>query len=147
MLKIAIINGPNLNLLGAREPGIYGSESLEDIISRLVNAYPEVEFTRFQSNVEGEIIDALHHYGFDHSGIILNAGAYTHTSLAIGDAVKAVAAPVVEVHLSNIFARESFRHVSFIGPHTLGTITGFGSDVYRLATEALVQHVRMRISQ
>jgi len=132
-MKIQIINGPNLNLLGIRETGIYGEMNFESFLGQLKSEFPDVEINFFQSNIEGEIIDKLHQTGFTVDGIILNAAAYTHTSVAIGDAIKAIKTPVVEVHISNIFSREDFRHVSFIAPHCRGTITGFGLQSYRLA--------------
>lgn len=132
-MKIIIINGPNLNLLGKREKDIYGSERFEIYLEKLQNEFSGVEISYFQSNVEGEIIDRLHEVGFEYSGIILNAGAYTHTSVAIRDAIAAITTEVVEVHLSNIYARESFRHESMIAPKCVGTISGFGLDSYRLA--------------
>ena len=135
-MKICIINGPNLNLLGLREPGVYGSESFETYLESLIAKYKDIEFSYFQSNVEGEIINKLHETGFSFDGIIINAGGYTHTSVAIGDAVKAVKAPVVEVHISNIHAREEFRSVSMISAGMKGIITGFGLDSYRLAVES-----------
>lgn len=132
-MKIQIINGPNLNLLGMRETGIYGETNFESFLDKLKSEFPDVEINFFQSNIEGEIIDKLHQTGFSADGIILNAAAYTHTSVAIGDAVKAIKTPVVEVHISNVFSREDFRHVSFIAPYCRGTITGFGLQSYRLA--------------
>ena len=137
-MKISIINGPNLNLLGQREPGIYGAQSFLDYFDMLKNRFPAVEFDYFQSNVEGEIIDALHNVGFSSDGIILNAAAYTHTSVGIGDAIKAIDTSVIEVHISNTFAREDFRHTSYITPHAKGIIVGFGLDVYRLAVESFL---------
>ena len=137
-MKISIINGPNLNLLGQREPGIYGAQSFLDYFDTLKNRFPAVEFDYFQSNVEGEIIDALHNVGFSSDGIILNAAAYTHTSVGIGDAMKAIDTSVIEVHISNTFAREDFRHTSYITPHAKGIIVGFGLDVYRLAVESFL---------
>jgi len=137
-MKICIINGPNLNLLGLREPGIYGNESFEAFWGILKSKYPEVEFTYFQSNIEGEIISKLHETGFDYDGIILNAGGYTHTSVAIGDAVKAISTPVVEVHISNVHAREEYRRISMISAGMKGVITGFGFDSYRLAVESFL---------
>lgn len=134
MKKVCIINGPNLNLLGTREPGIYGNQTFEAYFSELQKQFPEIELSYFQSNVEGEIIDQLHKVGFSHDGIILNAAAYTHTSVGIGDAIKAIESPVIEVHISNTFAREDFRHQSFITPQAKGLILGFGLEVYRLAT-------------
>ncbi len=135
-MNICIINGPNLNLLGLREPGVYGSSSFETYLTSLRNRYTDVEFTYYQSNIEGEIIDKLHEVGFSADGIILNAGGYTHTSVAIGDAVKAIRTPVVEVHISNIHAREDFRTISMISSGMKGIITGFGPDSYRLAVES-----------
>lgn len=138
--KILIINGPNLNLLGVRQPEIYGSTTLSDIISGLAALFPEVGIEHFQSNHEGLIIDKLHAAGFDpeYLGIVLNAGAYTHTSLAIADAIAAITRPVVEVHLSNIFAREEIRHRSLIAPVCRGSISGFGVKSYELAVRALL---------
>jgi 3-dehydroquinate dehydratase-2 len=137
-MKISIINGPNLNLLGKREPDKYGSEAFEDYLSSLKKLYPEVEFDYFQSNVEGEIINELHKTGFSYDGIILNAGGYTHTSVAIADAISSVTSPVVEVHITNISAREEFRHTSLIAGSCAGSISGFGLDSYRLAVEAII---------
>jgi 3-dehydroquinate dehydratase II len=140
-MKICIINGPNLNLLGLREPGVYGDSSFETYLTFLRNRYKDVEFTYYQSNIEGEIIDKLHEVGFSADGIILNAGGYTHTSVAIGDAVKAIRSPVVEVHISNIHAREDFRTISMISSGMKGIITGFGLDSYRLAVESLINNI------
>lgn len=140
MKKIQIINGPNLNLLGRREPEIYGARSFEDYLTELRSQFPDVQIDYFQSNHEGELIDCIHACGFDVQGIILNAGAYTHTSLALHDALRAVPAPAVEVHISNVHAREDFRHHSFISPACRGVIAGFGLDSYRLALEALTMH-------
>ena len=137
-MNICIINGPNLNLLGQREPNIYGNQSFEDYFLILQAKYPAVLFTYFQSNIEGEIIDKLHEVGFFVDGIILNAGGYTHTSIAIGDAVKAIQTPVVEVHISNTFARESFRHDSFISAHAKGVVVGFGLQSYDLGIQAFI---------
>ena len=137
-MKIQIINGPNLNLLGQREPGIYGSESFDSYLKALRAKYPEVQIDYFQSNHEGDLIDCIHACGFEVDGIVLNAGAYTHTSLALHDALRAVKAPAVEVHISNVHAREEFRHHSFISPACRGVIAGFGLDSYRLAVEALL---------
>jgi 3-dehydroquinate dehydratase-2 len=137
-MKIQIINGPNLNLLGVREPAIYGSASIEDYLETLKNRYPSVELAYYQSNVEGEIINRIQAVGFCVDGIILNAGAYTHTSIAIHDAIKAVQAPVVEVHISNVHAREEFRRRSLIAAACKGVIAGFGLDSYRLALEAFL---------
>jgi 3-dehydroquinate dehydratase II len=135
-MKIAIINGPNLNLLGIREPEIYGAESFKTYLNALQTAFPNCEIHYFQSNIEGEIIDALQKFGFDFEGIILNAAAYTHTSVGIADAVKAIKTPVIEVHISNVYARETFRHQSFIAPHAKGIIVGMGLQVYKLALHA-----------
>jgi 3-dehydroquinate dehydratase-2 len=136
-MKIQIINGPNLNLLGKREPGIYGNSSFEACLDTLKAKYPSIELSYYQSNNEGELIDRIHGSGFETDGIILNAGAYTHTSIALHDAIKAVPAPVVEVHISNVHAREAFRRHSMIAPACMGTVSGFGMDSYRLALEAL----------
>jgi 3-dehydroquinate dehydratase-2 len=138
-VKLLIINGPNLNLLGKREPGIYGSESFEAYLKKLRKKFPEITIQYYQSNIEGEIIDVLQKAGYVYDGIILNAGGYTHTSVAIADAVKAIRAPVVEVHISNIFARESFRHISLLSPNVKGSITGFGLASYRLAVESFLK--------
>jgi 3-dehydroquinate dehydratase-2 len=138
-MLIEIINGPNLNLLGKREPEKYGHSSFEDYLVVLKTRYPAIDFKYFQSNTEGEIIDEIQKSGFSSDGIILNAGGYTHTSVAITDAIASVKAPVVEVHITNIFAREDFRHVSLIGRNCSGSISGFGLDSYRLATEALIE--------
>lgn len=138
MRKIAIINGPNLNLTGQREPEIYGTETFEDLMNDLRNAHPDVTLHYFSSNVEGELINALHEHGFDSDGIILNAGGYTHTSVAIADAIKAIKCPVIEVHMSNVLSRESFRHQSLTGAYCLGTIMGLGMQGYRLAVAYLM---------
>jgi len=137
-MKILIINGPNLNLLGVREKSIYGDQSFETYLEQLRQRFPDIVIDYFQSNVEGEIINKLHEVGFNIDGIILNAGGYTHTSVAIADAVKAIKVPVVEVHISNILAREEYRHISFISPNAFGSIMGFGLDSYRLAIESLL---------
>ena len=139
MRKIAIINGPNLNLTGQREPEIYGTETFEDLIDDLRNAHPDITLHYFSSNVEGELINALHEHGFDSDGIILNAGGYTHTSVAIADAIKAIKCPVIEVHMSNILSRESFRHQSLTGAYCIGTIMGLGMQGYRLAVAYLMR--------
>jgi len=131
-LKILIINGPNLNLLGKREPDIYGKQSFEDFLEELRSDFPEVEITYFQSNIEGEIIDIIHLAGFELHGILLNAGGYTHTSVAISDAIAGVTTPVLEVHISNIYKREAFRHKSIISKECVGLISGLGLDSYRL---------------
>ena len=135
-MKIIIINGPNLNLLGKREPTIYGNETFEMFFDTLQQKFQKLELHYFQSNIEGEIIDKLHEVGFDFDGIILNAAAYTHTSVGIGDTVKAIQTPVVEVHISNIHAREEFRHHSFIAPNAKGVIVGFGLQGYELALKS-----------
>jgi len=137
-MTILILNGPNLNLTGQREPEIYGVHTFDQLFKALKKKYPEVVFEYFQSNIEGVLIDKLHEFGFTANGIILNAGAYTHTSVAIGDAVKAIAAPVVEVHLSNIFARDEYRHHSFIAPYAKGLVCGFGLYSYLLAADVLI---------
>ncbi|MBQ9077254.1 MAG: type II 3-dehydroquinate dehydratase [Muribaculaceae bacterium] len=139
-MKILIINGPNLNLLGTREPGIYGNRSMENCLDTLRSRYPETGIEYFQSNHEGEIIDRLHATGFNdgYLGIVLNAGAYTHTSLAIADAISAISLPVIEVHISNVHSREEIRHRSMISGVCRGVIAGFGLDSYRLAIEALL---------
>lgn len=139
-MKIQIINGPNLNLLGVREPEIYGSEGFETYLSQLRAAYPEIQIDYFQSNVEGFMIDKIHEVGFSYDGIILNAGAYTHTSVALHDAIRSITTPVVEIHISNVFQREAFRHHSMISPACKGVICGFGMNGYRLAVEALVAY-------
>ena len=136
-MRIQIINGPNLNLLGRREPDVYGNRSFEDYLSELRARYPQHELAFFQSNSEGALIDKLHEVGFSCDGIVLNAGAYTHTSVALHDALRAVPAPTVEVHISNVHAREEFRRTSLISPACRGVICGFGLDSYRLAIEAL----------
>lgn len=132
-MNILIINGPNLNLLGKREKSIYGSESFEDYYEKLKSVFSEVKFTYFQSNIEGELVNKIHEFGFSSDGIILNAGAYTHTSIAIRDAIAGITTPVTEVHISNTLTREDFRHKSVIGPVCKGCIMGFGLDSYRLA--------------
>ncbi|TZF82748.1 type II 3-dehydroquinate dehydratase [Pedobacter sp. BS3] len=138
-MKIQIINGPNLNLLGIREKSIYGDGDFESYYAQLQEQYPQVNFAYFQSNVEGEIINKLHETGFSFDGIIINAGGYTHTSVAIADAIAAIKTPVVEVHISNIYAREEYRHISLTGKNCKGVLTGFGLDGYRLALESLLK--------
>ena len=138
MKKIQIINGPNLNLLGKREPTVYGNSSFEDYLDTLRARYPQCEIAYYQSNVEGEMINKIHEVGFTYDGIVLNAGAYTHTSIALHDAIKAVTTPVVEVHISNVHARESFRHVSMLSAACKGVSLGFGLDSYRLAVESFL---------
>ena len=137
-MKIIIINGPNLNLLGKREPEIYGSQTFEDYFESLKSKFPKIELHYFQSNIEGELITKIQDVGFSFDGIILNAGAYTHTSIGIGDAVKAITTPVVEVHISNTFSRESFRHQSYISGNAKGVILGFGMKSYELALESFL---------
>ena len=137
-MKLLIINGPNLNLLGTREPGIYGNQSFEAYFAELKNKFPSVELSYYQSNVEGELINKLQETGFSFEGIVMNAGGYTHTSVALRDAVSAIKTPVVEVHISNVFAREEFRHTSLIAPVCKGSISGFGMDSYRLAIESFI---------
>jgi len=138
MKRIIIINGPNLNLLGKREPEIYGERSFDDFFIDLKKVFSEIDLSYFQSNIEGEIIDKLHEVGFQYDGIILNAAAYTHTSVGIGDAVKAISSPVVEVHMSNTLSREDYRHHSFIAPNAKGVIAGFGLQSYALAVRSLI---------
>ena len=137
-MKISIINGPNLNLLGKREPSVYGSQTFDDYFISLQQKYSDVDFDYFQSNIEGELINQLHEVGFSSDGILLNAGAYTHTSVGIGDAIKGINSPVIEIHISNTFAREDFRHTSYITPVAKGLIIGFGLDSYLLAAESIL---------
>jgi len=137
-MRLQIINGPNINLLGKREPSIYGSVTFEDYLLQLRSKYPEIKIDYYQSNIEGEIIDKIQEVGFDVDGIVLNAGAYTHTSIAIQDAIRSVTAPVIEVHISNVHQREVFRHVSLIAAACKGVICGFGLRSYQLAVEALL---------
>ena len=136
-MKVLIINGPNLNLVGKREQDIYGSGTFTSYLKKLRKNYPDIHIDHIQTNIEGEIIDSLQKAGLLYDGIILNAGGYTHTSVSIADAIKAISAPVIEVHISNIFARESFRHTSLIAPVVKGSIIGFGMESYRLAIESL----------
>ena len=138
MKNIIIINGPNLNLLGKRQPEIYGDINFDDFIVEQKEKFPSLSIKYFQSNIEGEIIDKLHEVGFDFDGIILNAAAYTHTSVGIGDAVASISSPVIEVHISNTYSREEFRHVSFISPHAKGVILGFGLKSYELALTSFI---------
>ncbi|MBM6864918.1 type II 3-dehydroquinate dehydratase [Bacteroides caecigallinarum] len=138
-MRIQIINGPNINLLGKREPSIYGAVSFEDYYKKLTSLYPDIDFDYFQSNVEGEMINKIHEVGFSYDGIILNAGAYTHTSIALQDALRAVTTPAIEVHISNVHTREEFRHKSMISCACRGVICGFGLDSYRLAVEAFIK--------
>jgi 3-dehydroquinate dehydratase-2 len=139
-MNIAIINGPNLNLLGRREPGIYGSETFEDYYQSLIKTFPNVQFTYFQSNIEGELVSELQRVGFDFDGIVMNPAAYTHTSVAIGDAIAAIKAPVVEVHISNVHAREDFRKISHVSAKAAGSIIGLGLKGYELAVAYLISH-------
>ena len=141
-MKILLINGPNLNLLGIREQSIYGNKSFENYFETLQNEYPDIEMEYYQSNIEGELINKIHEQGFSSDGIIINAGAYTHTSVAIRDAISGVKSPVVEVHISNVLTRESFRHESIIGPACVGSIMGFGLDSYRLGIEAIKKYIK-----
>jgi 3-dehydroquinate dehydratase-2 len=138
-MKIIIVNGPNLNLLGKRETSIYGSESFDVYFESLKNSFPDIEFLYYQSNIEGELVSKIHEFGFNTDGIIINAGAYTHTSVAIRDAISGVKTPVVEVHISNTLTREDFRHKSMIGPVCKGCIMGFGLDSYRLAVQSFLK--------
>jgi 3-dehydroquinate dehydratase-2 len=139
LMQIEIINGPNLNLLGKREPEKYGNSSFEDYLGILKTRFPDIRFKYYQSNTEGDIINEIHNSGFSFDGIILNAGGYTHTSVAIADAIAAVSTSVIEVHITNISAREEFRHTSLIGRSCAGSISGFGLDSYRLAVESLIE--------
>lgn len=137
-MKILLLNGPNLNLLGKREPEIYGNLTFEDYLIEIKSKFPSISFDYYQSNIEGEIINKLHEVGFVYDGIILNAGAYTHTSIGIGDAIKGITTPVIEVHISNTFSRESFRHQSYISPNAKGVIIGFGLKSYDLAIQSFL---------
>lgn len=137
-MKVLIINGPNLNLLGKREPSVYGNQDFDSFFNSLKTKFLSVELEYFQSNIEGEIINKLQEVGFSHDGIILNAGAYTHTSIGIGDCIKAIVTPVIEVHISNTFSRESFRHQSYISPNAKGVIIGFGLQSYELAIQSFL---------
>lgn len=138
-MKLIIINGPNLNLLGHREPEVYGNQTFEDFFTELKIKYPQIDLEYFQSNVEGELIDKIQEVGFSYDGIILNAAAYTHTSIGIGDAIKAIECPVIEVHISNTFSREAYRHQSFISPSAKGVILGFGLQGYDLAIASFIK--------
>ncbi|MCI6491711.1 MAG: type II 3-dehydroquinate dehydratase [Prevotellaceae bacterium] len=138
-MKILIMNGPNLNLLGVREPGIYGSSSFESYLPQLKERYPGVELEYYQSNIEGEMINKLQEVGFTYDGVVLNAGAYTHTSVALHDCIRSLRCPVIEVHISNVHTREEFRHHSYLSPACKGVICGFGLDSYRLGVEALIE--------
>jgi 3-dehydroquinate dehydratase-2 len=137
-MKIQIINGPNLNLLGVREKSIYGNTGFDTYLENLQQLYPNIDISYYQSNVEGEIINKLHEIGFSYDGVVLNAGAYTHTSIAIADAIAAINTPVIEVHISNVYKREEFRHSSMLAANCKGVIAGFGMDSYRLAIESLL---------
>jgi 3-dehydroquinate dehydratase-2 len=139
-MKIAIINGPNLNLLGKREPGIYGNQSFDQYFAELQTKFPQVELNYFQSNVEGELINELQKHGFEYQGIVLNPGGYTHTSVAIGDAIAAIKTPVIEVHISNVHAREDFRKLSHVSAKAAGSIIGLGLKGYELAVRWLIEH-------
>lgn len=138
-MKIIIINGPNINLIGQREPSIYGNQSFDDYYASLQTKFPDISLYKFQSNIEGELIDKIQEVGFTYDAIILNAAAYTHTSIGIGDAVKAITSPVIEVHISNTFAREDFRHHSYISAHAKGIVIGFGLDSYLLAIQSFLK--------
>ena len=140
MKKLIIINGPNINLLGKRETSIYGTESFNDFFNTLVNKFNTISLEHYQSNIEGELIDKIQEVGYSYDGIILNAAAYTHTSIGVGDAVKAIKTPVVEVHISNTSARESFRHESYIAPNAHGVILGFGLQSYELAIQSFIEN-------
>ena len=144
-MQLLILNGPNLNLLGRREPGIYGNRSFDDFFPELEEAFPKLTLTQFQSNHEGLLIDKLHEVGFSHHGIVLNGGGYTHTSVALADAVAAISTPVVEVHLSNLHAREEFRQRSLLGRNCVGSISGFGLESYRLAVQWFVNQRPKRV--
>ncbi|OGS75428.1 MAG: type II 3-dehydroquinate dehydratase [Flavobacteria bacterium RIFCSPLOWO2_12_FULL_31_7] len=137
-MQLLILNGPNLNLLGKRETSIYGNQDFDSFFNELKSQFPTLQLTYFQSNVEGEIINKLQEVGFSYDGIILNAGAYTHTSVAIGDCIKAITSPVIEVHISNTFSRETFRHQSYISPNAKGVIVGFGLQSYTLAIQSFL---------
>lgn len=139
MKRIQIINGPNLNLLGKREPSVYGNQSFETYLEELKLLFPEVQLDYFQSNTEGALIDKIQEVGFSYDGIVLNGGAYTHTSIAIADAIRSISVPVIEVHISNVFKREDFRHHSFLSDACKGCIVGFGMDSYRLAIDAILK--------
>lgn len=139
MKSILIINGPNLNLTGEREQGVYGKISFVDFLEELQEFFPNIKIDHYQSNIEGELIDKIQQSMYEYNAVVLNAGGYTHTSVAIGDAIKAIDIPVIEVHISNIFSRETFRHTSFLAPNCIGTISGMGLDSYRLAIEHLIK--------
>lgn len=139
-MKIAIINGPNINLLGKREPNIYGDISFDEYYVTLKKEFPNIHFSYFQSNIEGELIDKIQEYGAEHDAVILNAAAYTHTSIGIGDAVSAIKTPVIEVHISNVWSRESYRHTSYIAANAVGVIAGFGLNSYKLAVNSILEN-------
>ena len=141
-MKLSIINGPNLNLLGKREPNIYGNESFDVYLDFLKKKYSKINFDYFQSNIEGEIIDQIQKVGFTFDGILLNAAAFTHTSIGIADAIKSISTPVIEIHISNTFSREDFRHKSYISPVSKGLIVGFGFESYRLAVESFITNYK-----
>jgi len=141
-MKLSIINGPNLNLLGKREPNIYGNESFDVYLDFLKKKYSKINFDYFQSNIEGEIIDQIQKVGFTYDGILLNAAAFTHTSIGIADAIKSISTPVIEIHISNTFSREDFRHKSYISPVSKGLIVGFGFESYRLAVESFITNYK-----
>ena len=141
-MKLSIINGPNLNLLGKREPNFYGNQSFDSFLDFLKNKYSKVDFDYFQSNIEGEIIDQIQKVGFSYDGILLNAAAFTHTSIGIADAIKSIPTPVIEIHISNTFSREDFRHKSYISPVSKGLIVGFGLESYRLAVESFITNYK-----
>ena len=138
MKKILVINGPNLNLIGIREPKVYGGLKFEEYFNELKSKFQDFELEFYQSNVEGELIDKLHQVGFDYEGIVFNAGAYTHTSVAIGDAIAAIESPVIEVHISNVYSREEYRHISMMAKNCKGVISGFGLNSYELAIRAII---------
>ncbi len=142
MLEIAIINGPNLNLLGKREPAVYGNETFDDFLTQLKKDFPQVNFTYFQSNIEGELVDAIQLHGFNKAGIILNPAAYTHTSVAIGDAIASIQTKVIEVHISNVHAREDFRKISHVSAKAVGSIVGLGMNGYTLATQWFISNAK-----
>ena len=144
-MRIAIINGPNLNLLGKREPSIYGNITFEAYFEKLKQRFPSVEFSYYQSNVEGELINSLQQFGFDYDGIIINPGGYTHTSVAIGDAIAGISTPVIEVHISNVHAREDFRKISHVSAKAIGTIAGLGMRGYELATMFFLENPKSEI--
>ncbi len=141
-MKLSIINGPNLNLLGKREPNVYGNKSFDSFLDFLKKKYSKVDFDYFQSNIEGEIIDQIQKVGFSYDGILLNAAAFTHTSIGIADAIKSITTPVIEIHISNTFSREDFRHKSYISPVSKGLIVGFGLESYRLAVESFITNYK-----